>query len=302
MTCPACGSEVTGHFCSNCGQRAGSRVLSLRVLVRDVLDDQFSLNATLPRTLWALFFKPGLLTSEYLRHRVSPYVPPFRLYLVTSVLFFLAVAVQPPPLELTAEDRAAIDSVRAALRDTVAARAARGEPPPRSRFGVSIDPGREDWAASAEVRLGSERLNRAVKARLLMLGELPPEEAFRRLIRGTIENTPKVMFLLLPFYALLLKLLYIRSRRYYVEHFIFALHGHAFAFSLFLVMLLLDRFPVVAGILAYWVMVYFWVAMKRVYQQGWLRTTSKWLALGQTYLLAVAFGLVLAFIAAIFTV
>src|SRR5687768_17012386 len=90
--CSACGPDITGAYCANCGQRATTPVLSVRKLLRDVLEDQFSVNGTLPRTLAALFFKPGFLINEYLRLRISPYVPPFRLYLVASVLFFLVIS------------------------------------------------------------------------------------------------------------------------------------------------------------------------------------------------------------------
>jgi hypothetical protein len=299
-TCPACGADITGAYCATCGQRATSLVLSVRTLLRDVLEDQFSVNGTLPRTLLALFFKPGFLTNEYVRLRISPYVPPFRLYLVASVLFFLLASFRTGPPEITVEDRAELDSIRAAVRDSAAARVARGEPPPQRR-GITIPPAGENWADSIDVDLPSEWLTRAVRARLQTLGHLPPEEALRRVFRGAYENAPKVMFLLLPFYALLLKVLYIRRKRYYVEHFIFALHVHAFAFILFLVMLPLADVRVIPGVLLLWLLIYFWLALKRVYRQGWLKTTVKWFLLGQTYAIAVVLGLVVAIFAAIFT-
>lgn len=299
--CPACGADLTGAYCANCGQRATSPVLSVRKLLRDVLEDQFSVNGTLPRTLTALFFKPGFLTKEYLRLRISPYVPPFRLYLVASVLFFLVISFRTGPPTLTVEDRAEFDSVRAALRDSTAARRARGEAPPRQRFGISIDPTQRNWAENVSVNLGNERLNGMIRARLQTLGELPPEEALGRVVRGMVENAPKVIFLLLPLYALLLKLLYIRSKRYYVEHFIFALHVHAFAFVLFLLMSLLQNVHYMPGLLWVWLMLYFWLALKRVYGQSRLKTTAKWFVLGGTYAVAVACGLFVALLATLIT-
>lgn len=309
--CPGCGERILGRFCANCGQRAGSRVLSLRMLLSDYLEDQFSLNATLPRTLRALFFRPGHLTREFLRQRVSPYVQPFRLYLVTSLIFFLMVALRAGPGQIDTTDRAEIDSVRSAIRDSVAAMTARGEVPTGPRVGVTFDPTVENWADNIQVNLGNDALNDLVRARLQALGSLPPEEALDRLLGGFVENTPKVMFFLLPFYAFLLKLLYIRSKRFYVEHFIFSLHGHAFAFSLFVVLMLAALVPgegmdqwmgLLIGVSLLWLMIYYWVALKRVYQQGWFRTTVKWLLLGNLYTLAVGIGLAVAFLAAVFTV
>src|SRR5688572_22731318 len=300
--CPACGADITGTYCANCGQRATTPVLSVRKLLRDVLEDQFSVNGTLPRTLAALFFKPGFLTNEYLRLRISPYVPPFRLYLVASVLFFLVISFTAGNPTISVQDRAEFDSTRAAVRDSVAARQARGEAPARRRVGIAVDPTQPNWADSVKVNLGNERLNTIVKSRLQALGELPPEEALGRVIRGVLEQAPKVIFLLLPLYALLLKLLYIRRKRYYVEHFIFALHVHAFAFVLFLLMTLVQNVGFATGLLFLWLMVYYWLALKRVYGQGWFRTTVKWFVLGQTYAIAVALGLFAALVAAVFTI
>jgi hypothetical protein len=308
--CAGCGARLLGRFCASCGQRAGTRVLSLRMLLSDYLDDQFSLNTTLPRTLGSLFFKPGHLTREFLRERVSPYVPPFRLYLVTSLIFFLLVSLRAEPGTLDVSDRAELDSVRAEIQDSIAARTARGEEL-GERVGVFFDPTQENWADSVSVNLGNDALNRLVKARLQALGRLPPDEAMQRVMDGFVATTPKVMFFLLPFYAFLLKLLYIRSKRFYVEHFVFSLHGHAFAFSLFVVLMLAALAPgeglgdwmgLLIGVSLLWLMVYYWVALKRVYQQGWFKTTVKWLLLGQLYTMAVGLGMVVAILAAVFTV
>ena len=88
----------------------------------------------------------------------------------------------------------------------------------------------------------------------------------------------------------ILKLLYIRRDRYYAEHFVFALHVHAFVFLLFTLMMLLPGAADV--VLVFALLVYTWVALKRVYRQGWFRTTVKWWTLGFTYSFVLLFGLV----------
>jgi hypothetical protein len=300
--CPACGAELTGRYCASCGQRSGLRVLSVRALLREVVEDQFSVNATLPRTLRALFFRPGFLTTEYLHQRISLYVPPFRLYLVASVVFFVVASFQARSVEFNAEDRVEFEQQRAALQDSMAARRARGETEPLPRFGLHVNPLERNWADSAVIELGNDRLNRAVRARLKMLEALPPDEGLRRMFGGLLATAPKVMFLLLPLYALLLKLLYSGKKRYYVEHFIFSLHVHAFTFALFTLLMLLPEPPAAAGFLMLWLMVYTWLAVKRVYRQGWMMTTLKWLVLGNVYVIAVVCGVALALLAAFFSI
>lgn len=79
---------MTGNFCANCGQRNTTRLVSVHRMAAEALEDQFSLNSALPRTLIGLLFRPGFLTREYLAGRITRYIPPFRLYLVASLVFF----------------------------------------------------------------------------------------------------------------------------------------------------------------------------------------------------------------------
>lgn len=307
--CPNCGSAEIAQYCAHCGQRIGDVRMSVGRLFRDVLEDQFSLNSALPRTMRALFFKPGHLTREYFDLRIARYIPPFRLYLIATLLFFVVASFLAGRAEFRVdpEDRATLDSIRAAEaarqpRDTSGMRV-RTSSSDDGVFGIHVTPGdTANWVDSVRVNLGFEPLNNAIKKQIRSLGRLPPEEALRRLSRSTLEQVPKVMFLLLPVYAFLLKLLYILKKRYYVEHFVFALHLHALMFFVFFLMIVTSRIPVVQGLLFAWVPIYTLIAMRRVYQQGWLVTFAKWAALGITYLLVLLGGLILALTAALLTV
>ena len=114
---------------------------------------------------------------------------------------------------------------------------------------------------------------------------------------GTI---PTALFLLLPFFALLLSILYLFKRRFYMEHMIVALHSHAFlSLALLLMVLLFDLrawltqpetlpyqlFSVTIYGLVCWMPVYLLLMQKRVYGQGWLTTSVKFVVLGSSYLI-----------------
>lgn len=124
--------------------------------------------------------------------------------------------------------------------------------------------------------------------------------------RAALGQMPTVMFLLLPFFALLLKLVYVRRDWYYSEHLVFALHTHAFAFLVFALVAVLLGFSggaawagTAAQVLLVLLPVYFFVAQKRVYGQGWVKTGLKALVLGWLYGFAVlALGLTLAIVLA----
>jgi hypothetical protein len=87
--CLNCGEVLTGQHCSHCGQRAKVRVLSLWGLLRDVFGDLTNFDSRLWRTLLPLAFRPGVLTQDFLRGKRASYTPPFRMYLILSVAFFL---------------------------------------------------------------------------------------------------------------------------------------------------------------------------------------------------------------------
>lgn len=88
-SCLNCDATLSGQYCWNCGQRGNIRLISLMELVRDAFGDMFELDSRLWRTLIPLAVRPGHLTRDYLRGRRARYMPPFRMYLVLSFVFFL---------------------------------------------------------------------------------------------------------------------------------------------------------------------------------------------------------------------
>jgi hypothetical protein len=289
--CLNCGDPHPGRFCPACGQRKGPIRVSLRRLLSEVLEDQLSINAALPRTLGALFFRPGRLTADYLRGRIAAYIAPFRLYLVSSLLFFLVLSftsrVTSGDFENLQREAnaagAALDSTGAGDTTTVEIRSAGG------RFGLWITPDSagnigDNWTRNAQINTGIARLDSLLLLRIRRLGDLPPDQALQQLFSDALKRAPTAMFILLPIFALMLKGLYLRSKRYYVEHFIFALHYHAFAFLLFTLMLLLENTPV-SPVFLVWLGIYLPVALRHVYRQGWIKTVFKWGVLSMSYLI-----------------
>jgi uncharacterized membrane-anchored protein len=113
--------------------------------------------------------------------------------------------------------------------------------------------------------------------------------------RGVTEafthNLPKAIFLAAPLLALVMKPLYRRPRRYYVEHVLFLLHDHAFLYPL------LALFAIAAAVLQIHLLVvtlatgvgiyipdYYFVALRRVYGQSRRRTAGKLAVLSLAYL------------------
>src|SRR5215469_10963942 len=98
--CDNCGAAVSGHYCAACGQRLEAPLQSLWHFTREATEDLTHTDSRLWRTLGALLFRPGYLTREFLAGRRARYLPPVRLYLVISVLFFLWASATHNPLRV----------------------------------------------------------------------------------------------------------------------------------------------------------------------------------------------------------
>jgi hypothetical protein len=110
---------------------------------------------------------------------------------------------------------------------------------------------------------------------------------------------PKALVLLLPIFALLLKLFW--RKRYYAEHLVFALHYHAFALVVLAPGALLagaagDTVSAIAPMLC---LVYLFQALRKVYGDGRLRTFAKLTGLAFVYVLAVSIAMAAAGIASL---
>lgn len=267
--CANCGDTTPGKYCPDCGQARRTRLVSLREMAVDFLDDQLSFNSRLPTTVFCLLLRPGFLTQEYLRGRIARYIRPLRLYLGASVVFFLLLSFEGGGL------------VRLGLEEGTGVKV-------DASFVTPVPDG--SWVDSIDVRTASPTLDHLLEQKRAHFRRMSPGEAFREVMTEFREHVPTTMFFLLPVFALLLKLLYRRPGRLYVEHFVFALHLHAFAFAAFTVVLL-GRHPAVAGVMVAWVLLYTFLSMKRVYRQSFFRTGLKYMALGTAYALVLSFGL-----------
>ncbi len=309
--CLNCGTPTgdTDNFCPRCGQENQNETVGLRPLVSDVLAEMASWDSKLVRTVIPLLLKPGALTVEYNAGRRVRYLSPLKMYLVISALFFLALpssnvvshihtqTVKPPPgfhanvstktlgksqdvSFFTIDDNG---TERDNLPATLAAYDAQQKDP--------RNPHKDGLFKSLIAR-------QIIKAR-------GNEQTFAQsVIQNVFDDLPKMMFALLPLFALLLKMTYWRSKRLYVEHLIFSLHSHAFAFALLTVPILLSRFApntsgwdtikgVVTAVVFVLLPVYLFVALRRVYGQGRGKTFLKinWIAFNYFILLVVAFSL-----------
>ncbi|MGY3212147.1 DUF3667 domain-containing protein [Mucilaginibacter sp. HD30] len=119
---------------------------------------------------------------------------------------------------------------------------------------------------------------------------------------GVKHNAPKMMFLLLPLFALMLKVWFYKNKKFYVEHLIFSFHFHCFMFLFLTVLMLLkrvipqdwtqiDHYLDVAGFFGvFW---YLYRSLRVVYHRGVMRTVSKTIGLSFSYMITLSISLLL---------
>ncbi|WP_170172667.1 DUF3667 domain-containing protein [Hymenobacter rigui] len=325
------------NFCPNCGQQNHALDLSFGHVAEEVLEGVFHFDSKVFRTLRLLLFAPGALTRRFWEGRRVAYVPPVRLYIFISFLFFLLLSVA-----LHAPEHGERHTIGQQLQQTSirfradSIRLARTQPTADAkrvllnrrhvRFlngfvnsdvnsdtadyrrwnGVLYTPleWRELPTYSASqfdallLRHGQEPsfLSRFMGRQGYRIMQSTDSEVSHQFVRGI----SLMMFVLMPVFALLLKLLYLRRRQYYLAHLMFAIHVHCFVFllcSLSMILTLFARVPAKSALLLVpLVAVYLLAAQREAYQQNWLKTVAKFSVLTGLYSVTIAGGMMAALI------
>jgi hypothetical protein len=255
--CANCQAPLSGRYCSACGQRADSATHTLSHFIGEAAEVVTHADSRLWRTVWPLLARPGFLTREYFAGRRARYLQPFRLYLIMSVLFFVLTAV------LSGGTRSA------------------------DRPAERIDP-KDCSDVTTNLHVGSYQLLPRLQAACRNIRADSGREFSDRLV----HNLGRALFVFLPVMAALMKLLYWRPRRYYLEHLLLLIHNHSFAFVVMSIYALATVWITsgnVVGVLfllaAWWLVRYLYRSMKTVYGQSALLTFVKFCVLGFAYLL-----------------
>ena len=95
--CRNCGYEVPQRYCTYCGQSSRDIRTSFHSLILDFLGDYFTFDSKLFRSVLPIFLKPGFLTAAFMAGKRVRYIPPLRLYIFSSIIFFLTLTAITDP-------------------------------------------------------------------------------------------------------------------------------------------------------------------------------------------------------------
>ncbi|MBK9533499.1 MAG: DUF3667 domain-containing protein [Chitinophagaceae bacterium] len=320
--CLNCNTEVQGRFCHVCGQENIEIKESVWDLVSHFFRDITHFDGKFFSSLKYLVFRPGFLSKEYMIGRRASYVNPIRMYIFTSAFFFLiffslfkvdknttlisGVTMNNKTYEMiTAMDSLEFDAF---TRDIKKEDSLVILPMSREAFKKYFDSTvqkRLIHFSNADFR-SKPAYDSALKAgrkedgwlkRQLIYKEIELNEkygtntgqAFKDFAGILLHSLPQMFFILLPLFAMILKLLYFRSKNYYyVNHGIFSLHFYIFSFITMLVLFGLNKInfrlewkfiSVLQVIIGAGIFIYLYKAMRRFYQQRRAKTIFKFLML-----------------------
>lgn len=328
--CLNCGTPLKGPFCHYCGQPDRNFMRFFPVLLRDLMEDLLDLDSRFMRTIKPLLFKPGRLTRDYMEGRRFRYAPPMRLYIFSSILFFLLAALLSSDsisVSSSGKDDSIIHLIADSEEEKQAAQEAINQLPGPIRKQIKVENelaeneladnvssgfelddiqfNDEPWDRETnpvDIRWLPDWLNDRINEEI----ENSPKKAEQinenpnLLIDKVFDILPAAMFILLPVVALILKFWYLFAKRFYIEHLIFSLHNHAFIFVSLILILLTNLAGSLLGshgysgaasamewlvaLISIWIPIYLFISLRVVYQQGWLMTQGKFLAIGMSYM------------------
>ena len=341
--CENCGAQLTGRYCAQCGQAAIDYRRSFRHVIVDALDSFLNWDSKFFATIGLLIAKPSRLTNEFLAGRRVRYLHPARLYLLVSILFFFAVSywaksihIQPgknlsPDVRaeveadlqkenLTPQQRAKVEKALSLGNEAPDAAATANEKiKPKNSADAAAKPGETPNKESAN--------DSSSDGSFLQVGHGPtatPSNAFEKWIEdrakekigehGTkfqlflitvVSNLPYMMLCCIPLFAFVLKILYIRKHVFYIDHLVYSLHIHTFAYVgiMLIGLATIGLSRAAPPLLAGWIVGLLWFAfaiqiflsIRRVYRQGWFFSTFKFFAGGFVYLIVLCMALAATF-------
>ncbi len=319
--CLNCHTEIHGRFCHVCGQENIETKESVWDLVAHFFRDITHFDGKFFSTLKYLMIRPGFLSKEYMMGRRASYVNPIRMYIFTSAFFFLIffslfkidkqrIISQAKINNKTFAQIQKMDSLTfdAFTKELNSEDGKNAMPMSRAEFkkhydslfegkGINIASGDYKTKAAYDSAFSSGKVKHNWLTKQLIYKGFEINEKYKDNVGGALNaffnillhSLPQMIFISLPLFAFLLKLLYLRRKEYYyVNHGIFSIHFYIFIFIAMLLMFGLGMLnaqlnwtliTVIEVIMGFGLLFYLYKAMRKFYGQRRAKTITKFLIL-----------------------
>ena len=334
--CLNCGTIVQGKYCHQCGQENVVPHESFWHMLQHFVYDITHFDSKFFDSMKYLLLKPGFLPQEYMKGRRASYLNPVKKYVFTSAVFFIIFfslfkagnsvkinAEQP----LTKDERARyIERGEEEIKENPDNKMwadALLMLKDSSRIITNTDmirywddftfiniggrnyKDKKEYDSVQQTLPSGKRDNWFVKQ--IQLKNLQLKEKYKNdplkggnvLVETFLHKLPYLLFVSLPIFALILKLLYIRQKKfYYADHCVFTVYHYIFTFLLLLLVFGMDKLSNVTHLAIFEIFtalffvsggIYLYLSMKRFYGQGHGKTILKFLLLNVGGILMLVF-------------
>ena len=322
--CLNCSEPLKANYCPECGQGAHSLRRPFWSLLGESVETLFSIDSRFARTVPDLIVRPGRMTRHYLDGQRARFLPPFRLYVLASLIFFIlmplvmgkGVAFMPKGTQDFEDARAEIEASHndGEMTDEEYQSAIRGLDQAEQVWRGGIPglvtptvPNAEDWTAPPSDEEWAGFMPREALDAVREAGANGDKDAARfaeimdepgRLAEETQRWIPRMMFVLLPVYACLLALVYFWRRQFlFFDHLIVSLHFHSalfFAMSIGLVLVPFIGLGWVSLALIVYSNFYLYRLNRVVYGRGAFSSVLRTVTLDSLYIVILMFALLMA--------
>lgn len=321
--CLNCGHHVEEHYCTHCGQENIEIKEDALHMITHAIADYFHFDSKFFGTMKPLVAQPGYLSKLYVAGKRARFIHPIRLYIFISIVFFLVTLSekkdenQEEPAKTSINTKNTRDaslkiehlekelqsgSLTTKEKDSlvnVVIKELKKENIQSADFTIN-----NRWVTKQDTTIAAyENRQKALPAgqrdnfvkryivrKNIDLKKYPnPGEKIKEEIK---HNIPKMMFILLPLFALILKLVYLRCHKYYYEHLIYSFHIHSAVFLSYLILNVLQwffgLFYDISGVLSFiwsvYIMWYIYRSLRTFYESRRWVTVAKIIFLMFCYL------------------
>lgn len=319
-SCANCGTALNGPYCTNCGQRASDLHRPIWWIFGEFLDAVFGYDSRTFRTLWLLFAEPGEFTRRYLSGQRASLLPPFRLFVIATLVFFLTLQVTGLAIVAFKMHKVKAAQLPADVVSTleendvpVERRKSKNDMSITMEFFVpaesiehvklSADQKRDVDDATSDIKIDVKNADADEVGWLRWIEAKGKRvrQGYERALADPIKLNapinvwlPRLMLVLVPVFALLLGVMHWWPRVFLTEHLVFSVHIHTVVFvALSIAALVVAIIGVSDFMWAVWLIlvIYLWMAMYRVYARSWWLTSVKFGALLMVYSMVLSVGL-----------
>jgi hypothetical protein len=237
-TCLNCRHVVEQKFCPNCGQENSDTRKTFHHLFVHFFEDLTHYENAFWKTILNLLFKPATLTKEYLSGKRLSYLAPVRLYIFISFVTFLLIAIFPSKVSDQINDNE--KEISENIINNSKNKEFRKEADKYFKMKSMKEIDSIQKYGPEDKKLNSFSYWVYEKA-VHVTDKNTKKEIIEKFIESFFHNLPKILFIIMPFFAFFLWLFHNKKRWYYFDHGIFTLHYFSFLLLIFLIMFIMDR-------------------------------------------------------------